>query len=231
MYCVKCGVELADSEQRCPLCNTLVYHPELARPTADAPFPPYKPETPHMSRSGLLFIVTVLFVTLIAQLVICDLSITAAKGWAGFAIGGVVLAYVLCVLPLWFRRPNPVILVPCDYAAVLAYLFYINWQTGGHWFLPFALPVIAISCAIVAAVLALFRYVRRGRLFIIGGAIITHGTFMALVEHLINQTFGISNTLHWSYFPVIGCFLLGMGLIVVAICKPFRETLEKKFFV
>ena len=23
----------------------------------------------------------------------------------------------------------------------------------------------------------------------------------------------------------------GMGLIVVAICKPFRETLEKKFFV
>ena len=29
MYCIKCGVELADTEKQCPLCGTLVYHPEL----------------------------------------------------------------------------------------------------------------------------------------------------------------------------------------------------------
>mgnify|MGYP001071229356 CR=1 FL=1 len=27
MYCVNCGVELADSETVCPLCGTRVFHP------------------------------------------------------------------------------------------------------------------------------------------------------------------------------------------------------------
>ena len=27
MYCVKCGVELADSQRVCPLCGTRVFHP------------------------------------------------------------------------------------------------------------------------------------------------------------------------------------------------------------
>ena len=29
MYCIKCGVELADSERVCPLCGTRVFHPDL----------------------------------------------------------------------------------------------------------------------------------------------------------------------------------------------------------
>ena len=28
MYCVKCGVELADSQRVCPLCGTRVFHRE-----------------------------------------------------------------------------------------------------------------------------------------------------------------------------------------------------------
>ena len=31
MYCVKCGVELADSEKKCPLCGTPVFHPDIPR--------------------------------------------------------------------------------------------------------------------------------------------------------------------------------------------------------
>ena len=37
MYCVNCGVRLADTEKKCPLCETAVYHPDIkqsdARPT------------------------------------------------------------------------------------------------------------------------------------------------------------------------------------------------------
>ena len=34
MYCVKCGVELADSQRVCPLCGTRVFHPDIPRKTA-----------------------------------------------------------------------------------------------------------------------------------------------------------------------------------------------------
>ena len=29
MYCINCGVKLSDTEQKCPLCGTSVYHPEI----------------------------------------------------------------------------------------------------------------------------------------------------------------------------------------------------------
>ena len=34
MYCVKCGVQLADTEKSCPLCGTRVYHPDLVQAEA-----------------------------------------------------------------------------------------------------------------------------------------------------------------------------------------------------
>ena len=51
--------------------------------------------------------------------------------WSGFASGGILLLYVLTVLPLWFKRPNPVIFVPVDFAAIILYLLYIDLATGG----------------------------------------------------------------------------------------------------
>ena len=57
MYCVNCGVELADSETVCPLCGTRVFHPDLPRKQAPSPYPadPHgKPE--EVNRSGILFV-------------------------------------------------------------------------------------------------------------------------------------------------------------------------------
>ena len=35
MYCIKCGVELSDSEEKCPLCGTVVFHPYIKRPDGE----------------------------------------------------------------------------------------------------------------------------------------------------------------------------------------------------
>lgn len=54
MYCVKCGVELADSEKKCPLCGTPVFHPDIPRNLSEPPFPPDKRIRPEdVNRSGV----------------------------------------------------------------------------------------------------------------------------------------------------------------------------------
>ena len=165
-----------------------------------------------------------------AQLVICRLSIPSSSAWAGYAIGGVALLYVIVFLPLWFKKPNPVIFVPCDYAAVLLYLLYIDLTVKGGWFLKFAFPVVGSSALIVTAIVALCHYLRRGYLYIFGGALIAHGAFMVLLELLIGVAFSNDTTLRWSYFPLVGCFIFGMALIVIAISRPLKEALKKKLF-
>ena len=75
MYCIKCGVELADSEERCPLCGTKVYNPEIVRELEDPPYPQNIEREKKLSNKGLMLIVTFLFTAVIAQLLICELSI------------------------------------------------------------------------------------------------------------------------------------------------------------
>ena len=64
MYCINCGVELADSETVCPLCGTRVFHPDMPL----LPDPMGHPE--EVNRSGVLFILTMLAVL---PIVICIL--------------------------------------------------------------------------------------------------------------------------------------------------------------
>ena len=124
MYCIHCGVELSDSETVCPLCGTRVFHPDLPRQQGEPPFPPEPSAHPEeVNRSGALFILTMLAVLPIVICILCDWSLNGTIVWSGFASGGVLLLYILAVLPLWFRRPNPVIFVPADFAAIGLYLF------------------------------------------------------------------------------------------------------------
>ena len=63
MYCINCGVELADSETVCPLCGTRVFHPDMPRQQGEPPFPPDPMGHPEeVNRSGVLFILTMLAV-------------------------------------------------------------------------------------------------------------------------------------------------------------------------
>lgn len=231
MYCIRCGVELADSEKRCPLCQTLVFHPELTRPEGEKPYPPnlYPPQ--QAQPFGQLLIITMAFLLTGMITVLCNIQISQRITWAGFVIGGLLVGYVMIVLPFWFRRPNPVIFIPCNFAAIGTLLLYINCATGGNWFLSFALPVTAGAGLIVTAVVTLLRYIHRGRLYIYGGASILTGALMLLIEMLLNITLGRKIIFLWSPYPFIALALMGITLLIIAICRPLRESLGKRMFL
>ena len=232
MYCVKCGVKLADSEKVCPLCGTRVFHPDLPQPQGEPPYPPDpRPHNEEVSRSGVLFILTVLALLPAILFILCDWRINGSIVWSGYASGGVALLYILVALPLWFRRPNPVIFVPIDFVAIGLYLLYINFATGGHWFLTFALPVTGTAMVLVTTMVVLLRYVPGGALYICGGALLGSGGFAVLLEWLLNVTFHLHDTFLWSFYPLAVCTVLGAMLLVIAMCKPLRRSLHRKFFI
>ena len=162
---------------------------------------------------------------------LCDWKVNGTLVWSGYAAGALALVYIIVVLPMWFRHPNPVIFVPVDFIAVGLYLLYINFATGGHWFLSFAFPVTGAIGLLISAAVALTHYLRSGYLYIYGGMLILGGGLAVLIEFLINLTFQIHETLFWSFYPMVAGIVLGLMLIVIAICKPLRESLHRKFFL
>ena len=232
MYCIKCGVELADSEKVCPLCGTRVFHPDLPCGQAESPYPPdVSPRVEDVSRAGVLFVLTVLFLLPAVISVLCDWRLSGGIVWSGYVVGGLVLLYTTVVLPLWFKRPNPVIFVPVDFLVIGVYLLYINFATGGHWFLSFAFPVTGAIGLLLTAVVTLLRYLSRGHLYIFGGALIAGGGLAVLIEFLLNLTFGLHHTFIWSFYPLAAGVLLGAMLLIIAVCKPLRRSLHRKFFL
>lgn len=230
MYCIKCGVALTPGQTVCPLCETRVYHPDL--PNEGSPTYPKKPfKSEAFNRRGLLFVITILALLPLILPMALELSWQHTVNWSGYVTGGVLLAYVVAVLPLWFRRAHPSVFVPCGFAAALVYVLYIDLQTGGGWFLPFALPVGGALGLIVTAVSVLLHHLRRGRLYIFGGGLIALGAWTALIEGLIAVVFGVLTPIRWSMMSFITLFVLGMLLILIAIVRPLRESLRKIFFI
>ncbi|MBQ8566432.1 MAG: hypothetical protein IJ445_02460 [Clostridia bacterium] len=230
MYCIKCGVELTDGQKKCPLCNTEVYHPDfiskegLLFPKGGAPQTEY-------NRIGILFVISVLYFIAMSVLFVCDITVFHRMTWSRYVISALLLTYVIIVLPLWFKSPNPVIFVPCDFGATAVFLWFISFIRGESWFFTFALPITLGICIISTTMITLKRYVRRGFLYTLGGGFIATGLFTVLIEFLIRLTFFDSIRFIWSFYPALVFFLLGMMLIVVAICKPMRRSLEKIFFI
>ena len=97
--------------------------------------------------------------------------------------------------------------------------------------MPFAFPVIGGIGIIVTAVTSLLRYVRKGKLYIYGGAAIAFGGLILMSEFLLDITFGISRFYGWSLYPLTTLVLLGGLLIFLAICRSAREVMERKFFI
>ena len=135
MYCMNCGVRLGEGETRCPLCGLRAYHPDIPRQVGE-PLYPRQWVAPEPERTSMRFLFTIIALAAAAVCLLVDLSLWSRVTWSGYVLGALAVAYVLLALPLWFRRPNPVVLLPVDFVAVGLYLLYINLKTGGGWFYP-----------------------------------------------------------------------------------------------
>ena len=230
MFCINCGVRLADTEKKCPLCATEVYHPDLKQPQALPLYP--KDKAPKLKPNSKAFNGAIIILFLIPMLVcfLADLHNDLRLDWFGYVAGGVIFTYVAFALPLWFRKPNPVIFLPCSFAAAAVYLLYINIATGGNWFMSFAFPTTGALALIFCTVVTLFKYVRRGKLYVLGGAFMALGGASILIEFLLSITFGTTFK-GWSIYPLAALFLLGALLIYLGISRSAREMMERKFFL
>jgi len=229
MYCCNCGVELADTERKCPLCGVRAYHPDIHRPEEEGLYPDHAPQ-PRMKPATAQTLLIVLFALPILVTIQVDLLINSTVTWSAYVTGALLMAYVWLILPGWFRKPNPVIFVPCDFAALGLFLMYISYCTKGGWFLTFALPTLGAFALVITTVITLMRYVPRGRLYIFGGAFLALGLYMPIMETLICLTFA-KKFVYWFIYPTNALVLLGGMLIFLAIVRPARETMQRKFFI
>ena len=229
MYCVKCGVKLADSEKICPLCETKVYHPDIERDKGTPLYPKNKIPKIKYGSKGINGAILFLFFIPVLIAFVSDFRVDNKLDWFGFVGGGLALSYIVVGLPLWFSKPNPVIFIPCDFVAIGLYVLYINYEKNGNWYLSFALPLILALGVIVCTATTLLHYLKKGKLYIFGGIFMATGLFMLLLEYLLSATLNLA-FIGWSLYPLIVLVILGGALIFLGINRTARKIMERKLF-
>lgn len=229
MYCMNCGVKLGPGEEKCPLCGLPAYHPNLKRTPGPSLYP-REWTAPEAERSGLRYLLTVFFLVAVGACLLIDFLLADRVTWSGYVLAGLAAGYVLLVLPLWFARPNVVACLALDFAAVGLMLLYIDLRVHGGWFLSLAFPVTGMYGALITGAAALFKYVRRGRFFLLGGTCIAFGCSAMLLELFICITFG-TRMFVWSLYPVALLSSIGLFWIAAGIIRPLGNAIRKRAFM
>lgn len=229
MYCVQCGVKLADGEKSCPLCGIPVMFPGLTDMDPHLKYSDrYPRENEHGKYALLGFLTAVAAVVCLVSLIVCLRSFGGVS-WSGYVMLGTALAWIILIFPFWFRRPNPFIFLPVDFAAACGFLLYICLYNRMNWFLSFAFPVTALLCGLTLTGTALFLNIKKDRIFVAGGLFIAIGGSCMLAELFAHITFRIPMFL-WSLYCVSFFGAIGLFLIIGGMIPPLRAFLERKLF-
>lgn len=229
-YCPNCGVELAPSEARCPLCGAPAPQP----PGAGKPYPPAAnaPEERHAPRKRRTFALACAILLLIPVLtcVVSDLSIGGTLTWAWYVIAAFALLYMFLFPPLLLLRRRLAVSLALDCLGVIGFLCAMERLTGGSWFLPFGLPAALLVFAVLFAVVLLVRKSPWNLLKILAAILCGMGVFVVALEWLINRSFYPARAISWSVYTCIPCLLLGAALFVIDRNPACKQELKKRFF-
>ncbi|MCI8594551.1 MAG: hypothetical protein HFF09_04765 [Oscillospiraceae bacterium] len=231
VYCVNCGVELAPSECKCPLCGTSIVQADLP-PEALPFYPQEEPRLPayRVERHSLLVLLTVVFALPIALCFLCDFKLHGQLEWAGFVAACLVLVYITVIIPITLR-PSILLQLAIDWAGVELLLFYIARSLKADWFEPFAFPVALFPCAAAAILILLRKKARWSGLDIGGLACLAAGIYCAFLEARINAVFLLRNFFAWAQYPFFTLLAVAFLLFVAGRNRRIKEKLARRFFI
>lgn len=132
-YCVKCGVELDEGAERCPLCGTPAWKPDE---TAPRYFPTKPAEVPRASRRAAAALLTAMLASVSLCCGLLNLILPTEHPWALYVAGAAVMLWIWFALPMLVRGIPIFFRLTVDVAAIGIYVWIISVALhGGRWFL------------------------------------------------------------------------------------------------
>ncbi|MBQ4561062.1 MAG: hypothetical protein IJA55_01870 [Clostridia bacterium] len=232
-YCVNCGVELAEYIRKCPLCSTEVLNPNQPYDfNSTPPYPEYDRMPKHkVSYKLILGIIAIIFLLPVAVCLVADLSYDGIFEWSGYVIASLFAVYTVISSAFTVHGVSPILEQIFDYAAILLLLVYLEEQSGGKWFLSFALPLLCAVAVSTIFLTFLIKVLNKRVLTVVSIGSFASGIICVISDILIKYNFYDNISIGWSLYPFISLIIIGSILLFIDNNKFIKRRLEKKFFV
>ena len=233
-YCVNCGVKLAASEEKCPLCNTVVINPnETGQDKKEGAYS-HRFEDYSVRKINVKYLVQIILSIIgIGVLVqtLCDFLISFGISWSLYAIGAFGLL-VCFVLPLLVKIKSPYIAAMIDLVALALYIFMIAIMTDGElWYYEFYLPLHLLSSIYVWCMVIFLRKKRRNYFRAGGASLLFVCLLLILVELLLDIYIVGKIYLIWSLCCAPLLIAIAVLLLIIAARPKLREEMSRRLYM
>ncbi len=233
-YCVNCGVKLAASEAKCPLCNTLVINPnETGENKKEAVYSHRYEDYPERKINTKYLVQIILSVIAVGVVVqtLCDFLVTLSISWSLYAIGAFGLL-VCFALPILTKLKSPYIATMIDLVALALYIYMIAVMTDGElWYYEFYLPLHFLSSIYIWCMVIFLRKKRRNY-FRAGGISLLFISFLLVLIELLLDIYIVGKVyLIWSLCCAPLLLAIATLLLVIAARPKLREEMSRRLYM
>jgi len=237
-YCIKCGVELQNNAEKCPLCRTPVPAQFITGDVQEKNYPVdrvVERTGPGMSKAQkkrlAMIIVTIsLTIPLVLTLWI-DFMNNKRITWSYYPVSGIILAWILCAMPLILKRHYWILYI--IYAvAIEFFLFLLELiKLPGTWF--FSLGIwLTISLWIIFGSVLAICYISRRKGVNIAAYILQGITVYSIVVDMIIKNFlNMKITPKWSIIVASVLILISILLLIIHSNTKLRFIITKKLHI
>lgn len=229
-YCVNCGVKLDEALEKCPLCNTPVYRPNInTEKKAESPYPAERGTVEKVRRTDIAILMIVLLGSTAFGCGILNLFVYTKSLWSLYVITGCAVILLFCLPVLLYRKLPFVVMTIIDGGAVLLYVYVVALVNDGlNWFKGIAVPIILLGTILTVIFIYLKQHVSKSILFtamlvVVGIAIFCVGINLS-VKYYVEQRIEIT----WSAVVLVCAAIITVALITIMRVSRLREEVRRR---
>lgn len=227
-YCVNCGVKLAKSEKKCPLCATPVINPNKEIEDYEPAYPSKIETFQTLNFKYLAKFIILILIILASITVICDFIIFKTISWSIYVICSAL--YLSCHLSFLLNK-NIYLSLTIELISSELFIFVIALLNNGlHWYLYLVLPFIFIVWLYAMLCTYLMKkknnFLRRISICLM---------FSALALGVIEGGIDLYNNgvmyFTWSIYASIPILIISTLIFIVSYNKKLTDEIKQRMFI
>ena len=232
-YCVKCGVELDASAEKCALCQTPVYILEgLPEKESPAPFADRLVIPKNIQRRFIAYVITM--VMLIPNIVLFFVNVFFVRGsfWSVYVFSTSFLIWTLFVFPFYTKKFRPYLMWAADTIVTAAYVYvFLIIGSEQPWMLKTSFAVIFLI-SLSALIFIIWMRQKKHHWTAITAHVLLDLTVMSfIVGGVATVLSGVTNFITVGVLCAV-CFLALFGFFLYCNrSKRVRALLNKAFYI
>ena len=228
-YCVNCGVKLASSEKKCPLCNTIVYNPNIKEDTYR---PNYSDKIEKIKSINLRYIVKLSVIVLLILgtiAVFCDLIITKSISWSIYVVCSIL--YLACHLSFIMKKGIKIPML-LELVGSELFMFVITYLNNGlMWYKYLAMPFIFILWLYVVLCIYLVKRKTKSLLRRIAICLMFSSITLIIIEILIDLYLRGVISLSWSIYAMLPISIISTLILILSFNRKLLDEIRQRVFI